>query len=91
MWYYTYIIKSLKNNKYYTGFTSDLKKRLREHNMGKKGSWTRGKGPYKILYFEACRHIEDALARELFLKSGMGKRYIHNRLKNFLIKDDESR
>ena len=83
MWYYTYVIRSIKDGKLYTGFTNDLQKRLRQHNEG-KGGWTKGKGPYQPIYFEACVNTEDARSRELFLKSGMGKRYIKNRLKKFL-------
>jgi putative endonuclease len=36
-----------------------------------------------LIYYEAGRSREDARAREKFLKSGMGKRYIKNRLKTF--------
>lgn len=88
--YYTYILKSLKNGKLYTGSTSDLKRRLVEHNNG-KSTYTKHRGPFKIIYYEACPNEQDARTREIYLKSGMGKRYIKNRLKNFLIIGDESR
>ena len=48
------------------------------------GGYTSGRGPYRLVYYEACNNIEDALARELYLKSGMGKRYIKNRIRRFL-------
>ncbi len=83
MYYYTYIIKSLKDNKFYTGITEDLRKRFNEHNKGVVFS-TKGRGPFQLIYYEACLNQKDAYAREKFLKSGMGKRYIKNRLKRFL-------
>jgi putative endonuclease len=81
--YYTYVIKSRKNGKLYTGSTSDLRKRLWQHNNG-KSPYTKGKGPFTIIYYEACLNLDDARSRELYLKSGVGKRYIKQRLKRFL-------
>jgi len=79
MFYYTYILKSKKDGKLYTGFTNDLRKRLLQHNEG-KSIYTKGKGPFDIIYYEACLLEEKARSRELYLKSGMGKRYLKNRL-----------
>lgn len=81
--FYVYIIQSKKNNKWYTGFTDNLRKRFKEHNDNKVFS-TKGRGPFKLIYYEACINKEDALARERYLKSGMGKRHLKNRLKRFL-------
>ena len=81
--FYTYIIKSKKDNKWYTGHTKDLRKRFQEHNSDKVSS-TKGRGPFELIYYEACINEEDAKMREKYLKSGMGKRYIKNRLKRFL-------
>ena len=81
--YYTYVIQSNKDKRFYTGFTSDLRKRLNEHNAGKVLS-TKNRGPFELVYYEACLDEQDATAREKCLKSGMGKRYIRNRLKRFL-------
>ena len=81
--YYTYVIQSGKNGRLYTGFTSNLQKRLKEHNEDKVCS-TKGRGPFELIYYEACINQLDARAREKYLKSGMGKRYIKNRLRRFL-------
>jgi len=81
--FYTYIIKSEKDSKYYTGSTNDLRKRFNEHNAGKVTS-TKNRGPFLLIYYEACLNEQDARSREKYLKSGMGKRYIRNRLKRFL-------
>lgn len=80
--FYVYILRSRKDKKLYTGFTNDLKKRFSEHNSGKSLS-TKNRIPFELIYYEACMDEFDAKAREKYLKSGMGKRYIKNRLKRF--------
>lgn len=82
MWY-VYIIKSLKSGYWYTGSTNDLRKRFNQHNTG-KSTYTKHRGPWKLIYYEASLNEEDARSRELYLKSGMGKRYLKMRLKRFL-------
>jgi len=82
MWY-TYVLLSKKKKHLYTGCTIDLRKRFSEHNKGLISS-TKGRGPFIIIYYEARVNKGDAFARERYLKSGMGKRYIRNRLKRFL-------
>jgi putative endonuclease len=81
--YYTYVIQSEKDGRFYTGFTKDLRHRLNEHNSGKVTS-TKNRGPFSLIYYEACLNEQDATAREKYLKTGMGKRYLKNRLKRFL-------
>ncbi|MEK7576736.1 MAG: GIY-YIG nuclease family protein [Patescibacteria group bacterium] len=83
--YYTYILRSKKNKDFYTGYTKDLRKRFEEHNDG-KSKYTSTRGPYEIIYYEACHDMDDARSREVYLKSGMGKRYLKARLKRFLIR-----
>jgi len=80
---YTYILKSKKNGTLYTGSTNDLRKRFKLHNEGKSG-YTRRHKPFELIYYEACLNDHDARVREMYLKSGPGKRYIKNRLKGFL-------
>lgn len=82
--YFTYVIRSKLDGKFYTGFTSDLVKRLLEHNSGKVFS-TKKRIPFEVVYFEFCLNQEDALHREKYLKTTYGKRYIKNRLNNYLI------
>ncbi len=83
MFHYKYILKSRKDGKWYTGITSNLRKRFEEHQKGISSS-TKHRGPFDLIYYEACREEEDARAREKFLKSGMGKRFLRNRMKRFL-------
>ncbi|MDZ4226376.1 MAG: GIY-YIG nuclease family protein [Patescibacteria group bacterium] len=82
MWY-VYVLRSLKSSYWYTGSTKDLRKRFSQHQKG-QSTWTKGRGPYELIYYEACLDQDDARSREKYLKSGMGKRYIKNRLKRFL-------
>jgi len=82
--YYVYILRSKKDDAWYTGYTSDLRKRLKEHNNRTNPSWIRGKGPFELIYFEAYKHPQDARSREKQLKSGPGKRYAKERMRRFL-------
>ncbi len=81
--YYVYVIKSEYNGKWYTGETGNLRKRFWQHNNG-KSTYTKYRGPWRIIYYEASIDKEDARSREKYLKSGMGKRYLRNRMKRFL-------
>ena len=81
--YYTYVLRSEKDGRLYTGSTHDLRKRFDEHNSGRVTS-TKNRGPFVLIYYEACLDLQDARRRERYLKTGMGKRYVKNRLERFL-------
>jgi putative endonuclease len=81
--HYVYVLQN-EDGMFYTGCTSDLKKRVTQHNEG-KSSYTSSHGPYELIYYEACLNKKDAFAREKYLKSGMGKRYLRNRMKRYLL------
>lgn len=81
--FYVYVLRSTKSGRLYTGYTSDLRKRLIEHQNG-LSPYTRYRGPYELIYYEASMNANDALAREKYLKTGTGKRYLNNRIKRFL-------
>ena len=81
--YFVYILRSKLDCKFYTGFTSNLEKRINEHNSGEVIS-TRKRIPLELVYFEFGLNLNDALHREKYLKTTYGKRYIKNRLKNYL-------
>ena len=86
--YYVYIIQSEKDSLFYTGFTTDLNRRISEHNNGTQVS-TKNRAPFQLVYYEWGLNKEDAIAREKYLKSGMGKKYINNRIKNYLTSDKD--
>ena len=81
--FYTYILQSNKDKQFYTGYTNDLKERLKLHNDGKVTS-TKSRLPVELVYYEACLNQQDATHREKYLKTAWGKRYIKSRLKNYL-------
>lgn len=81
--YFVYVLQSLSTKQWYTGSTNDLRKRFQEHN-DKKSTYTKHGGPYTLIYYEMCRNEQDARTREKYLKTGMGKRYLKNRIKRFL-------
>ena len=83
--HYVYVLHSAEDGKLYTGATGDLRKRIDEHNNGKVDSTT-NRRPFDLVYYEACLKKEDAFRREKYLKTGMGKRYLRNRLKDTLEK-----
>jgi len=50
--YYVYVLQSLKDKKLYTGYSSDLKRRIIEHNQGLVAS-TKNRRPLKLVYYQA--------------------------------------
>jgi putative endonuclease len=81
--YYTYVLKSIKDNLLYVGFSKDLKQRLELHERGAVES-TRERRPFKLIYYEACIDKNDAIRREKYLKSYHGKMFLKKRLKSYL-------
>ena len=81
--YYTYVMQSQRDNQFYTGYTADLKLRFEDHNKGRVKS-TKDRVPLKLIYYEACINRDDATKREKYLKSYLGKQFLHNRLKSYL-------
>ncbi len=71
--FYVYLLHSAKDNGFYIGFSTDLKRRLSEHTRGASFA-TKSRGPWKLIYYEAYLEREDAEGREKLLKSGAGRR-----------------
>jgi len=71
MKYYVYVLKSLKDHRYYIGFTTDVEARLRFHNAGLQRS-TRDRIPFCQVLFEEFATKEEALKREKQIKSWKG-------------------
>jgi putative endonuclease len=68
--YYVYFIKN-EVGKVYVGYTNDLRRRLGEHNSKQGGKYTKNKGPFELVYYEAYKSREDAERREDNLKLHM--------------------
>ncbi|MBI4039615.1 GIY-YIG nuclease family protein [Candidatus Daviesbacteria bacterium] len=77
--HYIYILKSLKDGKYYTGFSSDLRNRLKDHNSGNVQS-TKNRRPLELIYYEAYKEKSQAIKREKFLKTTKGKLQLRKQL-----------
>ncbi len=77
--YYTYVLTSEKDKKLYVGWTIDLRLRLVKHNKGRALS-TKFRGPFKLVYYEACLNKRDAIKREKALKTGFGRAYLKRRI-----------
>lgn len=73
--YFVYIIRSSLTGKNYTGLTSNIERRLKEHNEGKTRSTKHGK-PWELVYKEELPSLLKARQREKYLKSGSGREYI---------------
>ena len=82
VFFYAYVLLSLKDRKHYIGYTADLKKRVEEHKKGLVFS-TKARKPISLIYFEGCRNEEDARQREKYLKTTRGRRWLGKRLSNF--------
>ena len=80
--YYTYVLQSKKDHKWYCGYTQDLAKRFKEHQIGQVPS-TKNRRPLKLIYYEACCTQSDALKREKYLKTYRGHQFLHKRLKSY--------
>lgn len=79
VFYYVYILRSLKDNKNYAGYTKNLELRFEQHQKGEVDS-TKHRRPLELIYFEACINQEDALKREKYFKTHYGKMFLKNRL-----------
>lgn len=77
--YYTYVLRSLKNKRFYIGSTNNLERRLIEHNIG-KSKYTRSAKPFKLVYFEKFDTRQEAVKRELFFKTGKGREYLRSKI-----------
>lgn len=64
---YVYILEC-SDKTLYTGYTPDLKSRLKKHNNSMGAKYTRGRTPVKLVYFECCENKSDALKREIAIK-----------------------
>jgi putative endonuclease len=65
--YYVYILSS-RSRTLYIGVTNSLVGRLLEHREGKDGSFTKRYAIHRLVYFERFKYINNAIAREKFLK-----------------------
>ena len=64
---YTYILRC-QDDTLYTGWTTDLEKRVETHHLGKGAKYTRTRLPVELVYYEAFASKEEAMSREWHIK-----------------------
>ncbi|MEK7631193.1 MAG: GIY-YIG nuclease family protein [Patescibacteria group bacterium] len=72
---FIYVIKSTQHKYRYVGITSDIQRRISEHNGGKTKS-TKGYAPFTLVLTEHYKDYTEARKREIFLKSGKGRQLL---------------
>ena len=82
--YYVYLLEN-SVGEWYVGYTTNLRRRVREHKEKRGGKTTRDKGEqWNLIYYEAYTNKQDALGREKFLKGGSGRKYLNKQLLHYL-------
>jgi len=81
--YYIYVLH-LNNGRFYKGSTSDLKRRIGEHERGKVPSTVRRRP--KLVHYEAYLLKSDAVRREKFLKTTEGRRLLKKQIRDLINK-----
>ena len=77
-----YVLFSHKLNRTYVGYSANLQKRLKYHNLGKVKSTKKGK-PWILVYCEKCNSYFEAIKKEKYYKSGAGRRKLAKIFKNW--------
>jgi putative endonuclease len=81
--HHVYLIECDPHHKWYIGYTTDLKRRLAEHNAHRSTATAREQS-WRLIYCESYVHKMDALGREKFLKSGSGWKHLKKQLTHYL-------
>ena len=72
--YYVYILFSERDNKFYTGITNNIERRVHQHSIGYSSTRsTKNRGPFKLVFAQMCSDRTEARNLEKFLKSGSGR------------------
>ena len=77
--YFTYVIRSTVNKKFYSGHTENLARRMKLHNSGKTRS-IKAFIPYELVYYEVFETRKAAIVRERYFKTAAGRRYIRKKI-----------
>jgi putative endonuclease len=77
--FFVYALKSKKDGDIYIGSGQDVPERIRRHNAGDY-RYTKGHRPWVLIYKEPCRTRSEAVKQERFLKSGVGRKSLKEKL-----------
>ena len=83
MFYYVYVLQSRTDNQFYIGYSTNIKRRLVEHNSGLNFS-TKSAIPWDLIFFEGYRNINDAKRREKYLKTNEGSKTLKRMIKEYI-------
>lgn len=81
--FYVYVLWSKSHDRLYVGYSSELRNRFQQHNQGISKA-TKLFRPYELIYYEAFVEKKDAKNREVYLKSGWGRRSLKKMLPNWI-------
>ena len=76
--YFVYVLQNVEG-RLYIGFTTDLKRRVQQH-QNNEGGWTRTRGPWQLVYYETFADRIEAMHRERNLKRGKTNKELRSRL-----------
>jgi putative endonuclease len=76
-----YILYSVKLDKYYVGSTTDIARRLQEHNRGKE-KFTKTGIPWELVYKETFNELKEARKKELSIKKQKSRKYIESLIRS---------
>jgi putative endonuclease len=79
--FYVYVLNSLSRNYIYVGMSSDIERRISDHNNGYNKT-TKPYRPFTLILVEEYETRSMAREREKYLKSGIGKEYLKRLIKN---------
>jgi putative endonuclease len=79
---YVYALSNTINKEIYIGISTDLERRLKEHNQG-KSRYTRAYKPWQMFYTEECDSYASARKRELYYKTTTGRRELRKKLEEY--------
>ncbi|MEI6327236.1 MAG: GIY-YIG nuclease family protein [Candidatus Roizmanbacteria bacterium] len=76
-----WIVYAIQNNdgNTYCGMTTNLRRRLKEHNLG-KSTYTKNKGPWTVVFSKICSSRLEARREEKYLKGGAGRKIVHEHI-----------
>jgi len=80
--FYVYVLHSQADQGLYIGYSSDLRRRMAQHQEGLAFA-TSFRRPWTLIYYEAYLDEQDAQGRERFLKSGSGRRFLKKQLTHY--------
>ena len=83
--FYVYVSHSKKDLGLYIGYSTDLRRRLKEHKNGASLAMSY-RGPWNLIYYEASLDEADAIGRQRYLKSGGGRKLLRSQLRNYFTK-----